>query len=237
MRPLTLILLIIVVGVFAFFGFTIYQSKNIKQPSSSSESNVSTEKLNFILKVNSKTIFVNGNEKLIDSPVREIMGRTMVPINFILEFLKAENIKYDEKTEEITFDLEVKKNHKITLQEPSDQIEPANLTEEKGNFLTEEKKMKINSTASMSASYFKIQSIESDGFTVIVKIDLLMEPKSMDEVKKLTDLFTNDVSFIFDETHDIKVIAIRTLSENKNYGYSKFSAETGRIEFTEQVGS
>lgn len=233
MRPLTLILLIIVVGVFAFFGFTIYQSKKVNAPSSSTSGTVSKKQL-FKLKVNSKSIWLNGNETMMDTPVREIDGRTMVPLKFLLDFFKAENIKYDEKTEEITFDLDTKNNignpintNRIT--------EPIVSLQEEDKLLSKEKREKIFSTASMSATYFKVDSIESDGYTIMVKIDLLMEPKSIEEVKKITDLFTNDVSFIFDEKHNIKVTAFRTQSNNKIYGTSKFSADSGKIDFSEQV--
>lgn len=64
------------------------------------------QKLSFRMKVNSTSVFVNGQEYALDVPVKEIDGRTLVPLKFIAEFLKAENIQYDEKTEEVSFTLE-----------------------------------------------------------------------------------------------------------------------------------
>jgi len=64
------------------------------------------QKLSFRMKVNSTSVYVNGQEYVLDVPVKEIEGRTLVPLKFIAEFLNAENIQYDEKTEEVSFTLE-----------------------------------------------------------------------------------------------------------------------------------
>ena len=63
-------------------------------------------KTSFRMKVNSTSIFVNGKEFIMDVPVREIDGRTLVPLKFIADFLGAQDTKYDPLTEEITFSLE-----------------------------------------------------------------------------------------------------------------------------------
>lgn len=64
------------------------------------------EKVSFRMKVNSTSVFINGKESTLDVPVKEIDGHTLVPLKFIADFLKAENVNYDEKTEEVTFTLE-----------------------------------------------------------------------------------------------------------------------------------
>lgn len=58
------------------------------------------------MKVNSTSVYVNGQEFILDVPVKEIDGRTLVPLKFVADFLKAENVNYDPKTEEVTFTLE-----------------------------------------------------------------------------------------------------------------------------------
>lgn len=63
-------------------------------------------KTSFRMKVNSTSVYVNGKEFIMDVPVREIDGRTLVPLKFIADFLGAEELKYDASTEEITFSLE-----------------------------------------------------------------------------------------------------------------------------------
>jgi hypothetical protein len=245
MRPLTAILLIIVLGCILFFGFSIYRGKkgaNVTPATVKTSINTDGNKQNFKLKVNSKSIWMNGKESIMDSPVREINGRTMVPLKFLLDFLKAQNVNYDAKTEEVTFDLEIPTNN--VTETTTKQIQTSNPTQMtqttpiEDSLLTKEARDKISSTASMSATFFKIESLQSDGFTIIIKINLMMEPKTIEDVKKITDTFTNDVSYIFDTKHDIKVIATRKEPGKeiyKTYGTSRFQASTGKIEFTEEV--
>jgi hypothetical protein len=64
------------------------------------------EKVSFRMKVNSTSVYINGQESILDVPVKEIDGHTLVPLKFIADFLKAENVYYDDKTEEVTFTLE-----------------------------------------------------------------------------------------------------------------------------------
>lgn len=64
------------------------------------------QKVSFRMKVNSTSVYVNGQEFILDVPVKEIDGRTLVPLKFVADFLKAENVNYDPKTEEVTFTLE-----------------------------------------------------------------------------------------------------------------------------------
>jgi hypothetical protein len=64
------------------------------------------QKVTFRMKINSTSVFVDGKEYTLDVPVKEIGGRTLVPLKFIADFLKAENVNYDGKTEEVTFTLE-----------------------------------------------------------------------------------------------------------------------------------
>lgn len=63
-------------------------------------------KVTFKMKVNSTSVFVNGEENILDVPVKEIDGRTMVPLKFLTDFLGAQDINYDPQTEEVTFTLE-----------------------------------------------------------------------------------------------------------------------------------
>lgn len=241
MRPFTAVLLVILLGGVLFFGYSIFQEKkltnNLTPASTKSISNILETKQNFRLKVNSKSVWINEKETIMDSPVREINGRTMVPIKFLLDFLKAENVKYDQKTEEVSFDLEIGSGD-LTNNDP---IQIKNTTKTsivEDALLTKDKKDKINSTASMSATYFKIKSIDSDGFTVIIQIELMMEPTTSEDVKKITDTFANDVSYIFDTKHDIKIVAMRKDpgKENyKTYGTSRFKSTTGKVEFSEEV--
>lgn len=235
-----MVLLVILVAGIVFFGFTIYRGKNasITTNSNSATSSIKQNegKQNFKLKVNSKSVWMNGKESVMDSPVREINGRTMVPLKFLLDFLSAQNVNYDAKTEEVTFDLEIPAG-KITNTTATNPSTPNNATTE-DSLLTKEKKDKIESTASMSATFFNIISIESDGFTVMIKINLMMEPKTTEDVKKVTDTFTNDVSYIFDTKHDIKVVAMRKEPGKENFqtfGTSRFKSSTGKIEFIEEV--
>jgi hypothetical protein len=241
MRPFTVILLVILLGGILFFGYTIFQGKKvayITNPGSSKSSlNPSGSKQNFKLRVNSKSIWINGKETIMDSSVREIDGRTMVPIKFLLDFLKAENVNYDQNTEEITFDLEIlAEDFKKT-----DPIQTKNTSKTsviEDTLLTNEKMDKIKSTASISATFFKIKSVESDGFTIILQIELMMDPKTTEDVKKIADTFANDVSYIFDTKHDIKVVAMRKDPEGdsyKTFGSSRFKSSTGKVEFLEEV--
>ena len=231
MRPLTVILLIVLIAGLSFFGFTIYKTK--KQATSTGTTAITTSnKQNFKLKVGSKSVWVNNVESIMDTPVREINGRTMVPVKFLLDFLKAQNVNYDAKTEEVTFDLELPTDTVAKLDANPQQSETILDT-----LLTQENKDKITSTASMSATFFKINKIESDGNTVSIWIDLLMEPKTNEDVRKISDTFANDVSYIFDTKHDINVIAIRTepgKDSYKKFGTSQFKASTGKIEFSEE---
>ena len=63
-------------------------------------------KVSFRMKVNSNIVFVNGKEVNLDVPVKEIDGRVLVPLSFIGQYLSAQNVNYDEKTEEVTFTLD-----------------------------------------------------------------------------------------------------------------------------------
>jgi hypothetical protein len=58
------------------------------------------------MKVNSPTVYVNGEEKNLDVPVKEIDGRVLVPLSFLGKYLGATDVNYDAKTEEVTFTLE-----------------------------------------------------------------------------------------------------------------------------------
>jgi hypothetical protein len=236
MRPLTVVLLIIVAVIVLFFGYSIYTKNKTVSKIATTVANTSNEKQNFKLKVNSNSVWINGKETVMDSPVREINGKTLVPVKFLLDFLKAENVNYDAKTEEVTFDLEIPIEKVPKIETTSQTTQTNQQTED--SLLTKEKRDKINSTAFMSATSFKINTIESDGFTITIKIDLLMEPKTIEEVKKISDTFANDVSFIFDTKHDIKIVAIRKdpgKDTYKTYGTSRFRSNTGKIEFSEEI--
>jgi hypothetical protein len=63
-------------------------------------------KVSFRMKVNSPIVYVNGEEVTLDVPVKEIDGRTLVPLTFVTKYLGAKNTNYDPLTEEVTFSLE-----------------------------------------------------------------------------------------------------------------------------------
>jgi len=235
MRPLTIILLIILVGGLSFFGFSVYKTRKSAPGSQPKATLTAPTPYSFKLKVGSNSVYVNNEPVNLDVPVKEIDGRVLVPLKFITDYLGAQNVNYDPITEEVTFDLEL----------PSDKVPQKNTasqttqdtTKTEDSLLTTEKKEKINSTASMSATFFKINKMESDGNTISIWIDLLMEPKTSEDVRKISDTFANDLSYIFDTNHDIKVVAIRSepgKQEYKTFGTSRFKASTGKIDFIEE---
>jgi hypothetical protein len=232
MRPFTMVLLIIVAGMILFFGYNIYNTRKVAMNTAKTAIKPTAEKLKFKLKVGSNSVYVNDKEVSIDVPVKEIGGRVLVPLSFIGSYLGAQNVNYDPKTEEVTFDLEIPIEKAPKIGSTSSEE-----TQTEDSLLTKENKDKINSTASMSATFFKINKMESDGNTVSIWIDLLMEPKTTEDVRKIADTFANDVSYIFDTKHDIKIISIRTEPGEDNFkkfGTSRFISSSGKIEFTEE---
>jgi len=233
MRPLTIILLIVIVGIVGFFGYSIWKNKSANpasQPSVAKTDVVKTEKQFFKLKVNSKSVYVNDKEIILDSPVLEIDGRTMVPIKFLLDFLKAENLQYDKKTEEITFELNIPANKGTTL--GTETTMPSADT-----LLTEKIKNDIKRVAGISSTYYTIDTMESDGKNIFIWLNLAMEPKDFTDVQKWTDSLANEVSNIFESKNDVSVIATRKepgSETKKTFGTSKFSASSGKIEFSQK---
>ena len=229
-RPLTIILLIIVVGFLGFFGYSIWKNKSsntVKQTAVVKTDTTKTEKMYFKLKVNSKSVYVNDKEIILDTPVREIDGRVLVPFKFLSDFLKAENLKYDGKTEEITFELNVLSDKSTT-----ETAKPTTNT-----LLTEEAQSRIKRIASISSTYYTIDDMQSDGNSVSIWLNLTMEPKVSSDVQKWTDSLANEVSYIFEGKHDVSVIAMRKepgTETKKTFGTSKYSAASGKIEFLEE---
>lgn len=227
-RPLTIILLIIVVGFLGFFGYSIWKNKSsntVKQPVVEKTDSAKTEKQFFKIKKNSKIIYINDKEIILDSPIRELDGRTLIPMRFFLELLKAENIKYNDKTEETTFELNVPSNKSTA--------EPVKSTSDK--LLTEKIQTDIKRIASISSTYYSIDNMQSDGNAISIWLNLVMEPKTDTDVQKWTDSLANEVSLIFESKHDVSVIAMRKepgSETKKTFGTSKFSALSGKIEFT-----
>jgi hypothetical protein len=94
-----------IVLVLVMMMFTLTSCSLLNKKTKKTETPVK-QKLSFRMKVNSTSVFVNGQEFILDVPVKEIGGRTLVPLKFVADFLKAENVNYDAKTEEVTFTLE-----------------------------------------------------------------------------------------------------------------------------------
>ncbi len=57
----------------------------------------------FSIQVGSKSFSINEEKYELNAPVVEIDGHSYLPLRFFLDYFEAENIAYNEKTEEITF--------------------------------------------------------------------------------------------------------------------------------------
>ncbi len=249
-RPLTWVLLLLLVGLLVYlFYFSPSKTSNSKKTSTNS----SLQTKQFKLKVNSKQVYIDGKMIELKSPVLEIDGRTMVPLRFIADYLHADNLQYDEKTEEITFylDLPVKSNQDQekkpdtteTKEEPKKEEPKTEETKTDSadttvtvydQLLTKDREERIKSIARVSTTLYKLAGITSDGKNIVITIDLLMEPESNEAVRKITDPMANETASIFDNKANISIKAIRKTGSKPNiveYGTSIFNASTGKVEF------
>ena len=238
-RPLTWILLVFLVGLLVYF---VYFNPNGTSTKTNPLSNsVTQKKQQFKLKVNSKQVIIDGNTVTLQAPILEIEGNTMVPLRFIAEYLNAKDIKYDPATEEISFYLELPAKteaKKETKTKPVDET-----TQSKDNdtmvtvydqMLTKEREERIKSIARVSTTIYRLSSITSDGKNIVITVDLLMEPESKENVRKITDPMANETASIFDNKANISIKAIRKTGTKPNiveYGISTFNASTGKVEF------
>ena len=257
-RPLVWVLLILLVGLLVYIFYI--NPGNVSKNGNKTATNSSLQTKQFKLKVNSKQVYIDGKMIELKSPVLEIDGRTMVPLRFIADYLHATNLKYDEKTEEITFylDLPEKTTPKQEKKpETTEQKEPPKQEEKKteepkteetktesndttvtvyDQLLTKEKEERIKSIARVSTTLYKLAGITSDGKNIVITIDLLMEPESNEAVRKITDPMANETASIFNNKSNISIKAIRKTGTKPTvveYGTSFFNASTGKVEFQE----
>lgn len=253
-RPLTWVLLILLVGLLVYLFY--FSPGNASKKGNKTATNSSLQTKQFKLKVNSKQVYIDGKMIELKSPVLEIDGRTMVPLRFIADYLHATKLQYDEKTEEITFYLDLpektkqdqeKKSDTTEQKEPPKQEEPKTeetKTEETNDttvtvydqLLTKEKEERIKSIARVSTTLYKLAGITSDGKNIVITIDLLMEPESNAAVRKITDPMANETASIFNNKSNISIKAIRKTGTKPTvveYGTSFFNASTGKVEFQE----
>lgn len=241
-RPLTWILLILLVSLLVFLILNPSKTPdNNTEPASTSSTTSSSKKQLFKLKVNSKQVSIDGNTIELKAPVLEIEGRTMVPLRFLVEYLKATDLKYDPVTEEISFYLDLpEKVEKKNEPEPEIKTEETNTEDNEAKvtiydqMLTKDREERIKSIARVSTTLYKLSGITSDGKNIVIIIDLLMEPQSNEAVRKITDPMANETASIFENKANISIKAIRKTGAKPNiveYGTSYFNASTGKIEF------
>jgi len=238
-RPLTWILLVILVGLLVYFVY--FNPSGTSKKTNTSSNTAVQKKQQFKLKVNSKQVVIDGNAVTLQAPVLEIEGNTMVPLRFIAEYLNAKDIKYDPATEEISFYLELPAKteaKKETKTEPVDETIKSEDNETMvtvyDQMLTKEREERIKSIARVSTTIYRLSSITSDGKNIVITLDLLMEPESKEVVRKITDPMANETASIFDNKANISIKAIRKTGTKPNiveYGISTFNASTGKVEF------
>lgn len=236
-RPLTWFLLFMLVGLLIYFVY--FNPSGTPTNTNKANTSSSTKKQQFKLKVNSKQVLIDGETVTLQAPVLEIEGRTMVPLRFIAEYLKAKNLKYDPVTEEISFTLDLPAKTKTEVKtEPVEEKKKSEDNETMvtvyDQMLTKEREERIKSIARVSTTLYRLSSITSDGKNIVVTIDLLMEPESKEAVRKITDPMANETASIFDNKANVSIKAIRktgTKPDVVEYGVSFFNATTGKVEF------
>ena len=176
-RPLTWILLVILVGLLVYFVY--FNPSGTSKKTNTSSNTAVQKKQQFKLKVNSKQVVIDGKAVTLQAPVLEIEGNTMVPLRFIAEYLNAKDIKYDPATEEISFYLELPAKteaKKETKTEPVDETIKSEDNETMvtvyDQMLTKEREERIKSIARVSTTIYRLGSITSDGKNIVITLDL-----------------------------------------------------------------
>lgn len=91
--------------------FSILKDSFQNEPSNSNFTSISSSNTisglseKYSLKVGSNTITIDDKPFTLNAPVLEIGGNTYLPLRFFTDRLGAENLQYNETTEEISFNL------------------------------------------------------------------------------------------------------------------------------------